>query len=70
MAWNTAQMQTIVDRWNNRRAESIRPEIVGRIAPTRIEGINFRGVFRFPIDRFAGQLLPSFSAAKTSAAAP
>ena len=70
MAWNTAQMQTIVDRWNNRRAQSIRPEIIGRIAPTRIEGINLRGVFRFPIDRLAGQLLPSFSAAKTSTAAP
>ncbi len=28
MAWNTAQMQTIVDRWNNRRAQSIRPEII------------------------------------------
>ena len=29
-----------------------------RIAPTRIEGINMRGIFRFPIEQYA-QLLPS-----------
>ena len=43
------------------------PELIGRIAPTRLEGINLRGVFRFPMERYAGQLLPSQIAAKTSA---
>jgi hypothetical protein len=37
-----------------------------RIAPTRLEGINLRGVFR-PIERYAEQILPSQSAAKTPA---
>ena len=46
----------------------IPPELIGRIAPTRLEGINLRGVFRFPIERYADQLLPSQSASKTSAA--
>jgi hypothetical protein len=41
--------------------------IVRRIEPTRLEGINLRGVFRFPVERYAGQLLPSQMAAKTSA---
>jgi TnpA family transposase len=58
MAWNTAQMQSVFDRWRNRR-QVIPPELTGRIAPTRIEGINLRGVFRFPIERFANQLIPS-----------
>jgi hypothetical protein len=42
-------------------------ELIGRIAPTRLEGINLRGIFRFPIERYAGQILPSQRAAKTSA---
>jgi hypothetical protein len=32
-----------------------------------LEGINLRGVFRFPLERYAGQILPSIAAAKTSA---
>jgi hypothetical protein len=65
-AWNTAQMQTVLDRWAHRR-QIVPPELIGRIAPTRLEGINLRGVFRFPVERYAGQLLPSQMAAKTSA---
>ena len=45
-------------RWANRR-QVIPPELMGRIAPTHVEGINLRGIFRFPIDRFASILLPS-----------
>jgi len=66
MAWNTAQMQAVLDRWAHRR-QIVPPELIGRIAPTRLEGINLRGVFRFPVERYAGQLLPSQTTAKTSA---
>ena len=66
MAWNTAQMQAVLDRWANRR-QIVPPELTGRIAPTRLEGINLRGVFRFPLERYAGQILPSQTAAKTRA---
>ena len=31
----------------------------GRIASTRLEGINLRGVSRFSVERYTGQLLPS-----------
>jgi TnpA family transposase len=70
MAWNTAQMQAVIDRWNHRRRKEIPSKLIGRIAPTRIEGINLRGVFRFPIERFAGQILPSLAAARPAAGAP
>lgn len=66
MAWNTAQMQAVLDRWANRR-QIVPPELTGRIAPTRLEGINLRGVFRFPVERYAAQLLPSQTAGKTRA---
>jgi TnpA family transposase len=58
MAWNTTQMQAVLDRWSNRR-QVIPPELIGKIAPTRLESINLRGVFRFPVDRYADQILPS-----------
>ena len=64
MAWNTTQMQAVIDRWNNRRRQRIPAELIGRIAPTRIECINLWGVFRFPIERFATQILSSASATK------
>jgi hypothetical protein len=67
MAWNTSRMQAVLDRWSSRR-RSVPPELIGRIAPTRLEGINLRGVFRFPVERYAERLLPSQSAPKTSAA--
>jgi TnpA family transposase len=66
MAWNTTQMQAVLDRWANRR-QVVPPELVGRIAPTRLEGINLRGVFSFPLKNYVGQIMPSQMAAKTSA---
>lgn len=68
MAWNTAQMQAVLDRWAHRR-QIVPPELIGRIAPTRLERINLRGVFRFPVERYADRLLPSKTAPKTTAAA-
>jgi hypothetical protein len=65
MAWNTAQMQSVIDGWG----EPVPAELIGRIAPTRIEGINLRGIFRFPIERFADQRLPSSASRTTSAPA-
>lgn len=59
MAWNTAQMQAAFDRLNARKSTAVPPELIGRIAPTRTEGINLRGVFRFPVEAYAEKLLPS-----------
>lgn len=49
MAWNTAKMQAIFDRWARQRNGAIPPESIARIATTRTEGLNVRGMFRFPI---------------------
>ena len=60
MAWNTAKMQAIFDRWARRRNGAIPPESIARCAPTRTEGLNMRGIFRFPIELYLEQLLPSW----------
>ena len=49
-AWNTAQMQAVLDRWANRR-QIVSPEWLGRIAPTRLEGINLQPVAGFVAHR-------------------
>jgi hypothetical protein len=33
--------------------------LIARIAPTRTEGLNMRGIFSFPIEQYAAVLLPS-----------
>ena len=58
MAWNTMQLQAVLGRMANRR-QFIAPELTCKIAPTRLEGINLRGIFRFPTKRYAEQILPS-----------
>jgi hypothetical protein len=69
MAWNTMKMQSVLDRWNARRSTAVplQLQLIGRIAPTRTEGINLRGVFTFPIEQYQAQLLPSLPAAKSRA---
>ena len=66
MAWNTMQMQAVVDRWANRR-QIIEADIMAKIAPTRLSGINLRGVFRFPVERYAADLMPSLAVPKSEA---
>jgi TnpA family transposase len=65
MAWNTVQMQKIFDGWNRDLQRPISKALLSRIAPTHIEGINLRGTFQFPIERFSAQLLPSSTARRS-----
>ena len=69
MAWNTARMQQVLDHWAQRRGGAVPPELIGRVATTRTEGINLRGVFGFPVERYADKILPSAAAEKTMAGA-
>ena len=63
MAWNTMSMQHVLYGWR-RDGNVVSPEVIARIAPTRTEGINLRGVFRFPIDLYADQLIPRAAKAR------
>ena len=55
-------MQQARDHWAQRRGGAVPAELIGRIAPTRTEGINLRGIFRFPVERYAEKILPSVAA--------
>jgi len=43
------------------RNGSIEADIMAKIAPTRLSGINLRGVFRFPVEKYAADLMPSLA---------
>ena len=45
-------MQSVLDQWNARRSTAVPPQLIGRIAPTRTQGINLRGVYTFPIEQY------------------
>jgi TnpA family transposase len=66
MAWNTAQMQKIVDHWNQRPRRKVPVELIANLAPTRTEGINLRGVFNFPFEDYAERLMPSVMSKKAA----
>ena len=66
MAWNTVKMQSIFDRWAQRRSGAIPPELIARCAPTRTEGLNMRGIFQFLIEQYADALMPSRAIPKTA----
>jgi hypothetical protein len=66
MAWNTATMQAVFDRWAHSRRGAVAPELIARCAPTRTEGLNMRGVFQFLIEPYADALMPSRVIPKTT----
>ena len=66
MAWNTMQMQAVLNRWAD-RCQVVEADIMAKIAPTRLSDINLRGVFRFPVERYAAERLPSLVPTITAA---
>jgi hypothetical protein len=58
MAWNTEHMQAGLDRIHAAGADPS-SEDLRRVAPTNIEGLNLRGTFDFPVEKYAERILPS-----------
>jgi hypothetical protein len=44
-------------------------EILAHIAPIAFRHINFQGIYRFPLERYLGRLLPSVRCQKITAGA-
>jgi TnpA family transposase len=61
MAWNAEQMQAALDRIRQAGAQPSADDL-RRVAPTSIEGINFRGTFDFPVEKYAARIMPSTAA--------
>ncbi|RDK04976.1 hypothetical protein DN412_39630 [Cupriavidus lacunae] len=56
LARNTAQMQSVVDRLR-KEGQVIEDGWLRRMGPVHVSHINFRGTFRFPVERYADALL-------------
>lgn len=58
VAWNTEGMQAALDGIRAAGAEPPSQDL-RRVAPTNLEGINLRGTFDFPVEKYAERILPS-----------
>ena len=56
IAWNTAHMQTVVDRWRT-EGMVVEDAWLRRLGPVHFEQINFRGTFSFGVQRYAQALI-------------
>jgi len=57
MAWNTQRLQRAVDRESHRIAPRYSIDALCSIGPVGHRHINFRGTYRFPVERYAARLL-------------
>ena len=56
LAWNTHRMQEQVERWR-KAGNKVDDAWLRRMGPGHFEHINFRGMFRFGVERYAETLL-------------
>lgn len=66
VAYNTWKLDEHLEA--RRRAGKSVPsdEILSHIAPIAFGHINFRGIYRFPLERYVDRLVPSMPAARTA----
>jgi hypothetical protein len=67
MAWTTSRAQTIIDARATTHSERVSPELLAHISPAHFGNVNFRGTFRFAVDRYRDRILGP--AARTKLAA-
>ena len=68
MAWNTARMQLVVDRWR-KQGQTVDEAWLRRAGPVGFSHINFRGTFLFGVGRYADALVQKTSSKFSSAVA-
>ena len=59
MAWNTQRLQRAVERESQRTAPRYSIDALRSIGPVGHRHINFRGTYRFPVERYAERLVES-----------
>lgn len=60
VAWNTHRMQETVDKWR-RSNQKIEDTWLARMGPAHFAHVNFRGMFKFGVSRYADMLLTQTS---------
>jgi len=66
MAWNTAKMQAIFDRWARRRNGAIPPELIARCAPDAYRGFEHARHFSISDRTLPGAIAPVMDEPKNS----
>ena len=56
LAWNTAQIQSVADRWKKEK-RAIEESWLRRIGPTHFGHVNFRGMLAFGVEKYLDALL-------------
>jgi TnpA family transposase len=59
MAWNTQRLQRAVERESQRTAPRYSIDALRSVGPVGHRHINFRGTYRFPVERYADRLVAS-----------
>jgi TnpA family transposase len=57
MAWMTHHIQRVLDAWHHAGTRRVEVDQLRHIAPVHVQGINFRGVLRFPVARYRHRLI-------------
>jgi TnpA family transposase len=66
IAYNTWKLQEVLDRRRAVGRSVPSEEILAHVAPVASSHINFRGIYRFPIEQYLDRLLPSISPPRTA----
>jgi len=57
MAWNTSRAQTVIDSWTTAHRKRVSAEVLAHISPAHFGNVNFRGTFRFSVERYRDRIL-------------
>lgn len=57
MAWMTQNIQRVLDAWHHAGTRRVEEEQLRHMAPVHVQGINFRGVWQFPVARYRNRLM-------------
>ena len=57
MAWMTHHMQAVLDGWRRESGRGVDTDVLRHIGPVHSAGINFRGTFDFPTQKYLGRLI-------------
>jgi len=66
IAYNSWKLQQLLDRRRTSGRSIPSDEILAHVAPVAFSHINFRGIYRFPIDQYLDRLLPSVDSRKAA----
>ena len=69
IAYNTWKLNDVIEARRKTGRAQPSDEILAHVAPIAFGHINFRGIYRFPLERYVDRLVPSMPMALKAASA-